>query len=108
MTPDEQTAAVLRGRLAGHDRDTGCKRPPGRLPVKGSIAELSVRELENNLADVARRIARMLLDPGYEEARLAELDVEAAVLRQAISERFDERRPSFDEPVGPRLFGRLD
>lgn len=45
---------------------------------------LRVSELEDQLAGVAREIATLLIQPRYDEARLAELDVTARELRDRI------------------------
>lgn len=46
----------------------------------------------NELADVARRIARLLSQPRYDEAELAELDVMANALRARVREDDSKRR----------------
>lgn len=51
-----------------------------------------VAELELELARVARSIARLLLQPRYDEAELAELDVRARELRERIRSAAPPRR----------------
>lgn len=53
----------------------------------------AVAELERRLAEVARSIARLLTQPRYDEAELAELDVRAEELRRQI---VDARPPQPD------------
>jgi len=58
-----------------------------------------VSELEQELARVARHIARLLLHPRYDEAELAELDVRARELRARIRSATPPRRQ--DPDVSP-------
>ena len=51
-----------------------------------------VSEMEQELAQVARRIARLLLHPRYDEAELAELDARARELRERIRSATPPRR----------------
>lgn len=63
----------------------------------------AVSELEQELAHVARRIARLLLHPRYDEAELAELDANARELRERIRNAAPPRR---SEPeISPRYGG---
>lgn len=60
------------------------------------------------LAEVARRIARLLSQPRYDEAELAELDVRANALRARVREDDARRRELGDclemgRPGGVRL-----
>ena len=52
----------------------------------GWDARDDVQRLTDELADVARATARLLLDPRYDEAELAELDFRARQLRASIRE----------------------
>jgi hypothetical protein len=45
-----------------------------------------VAEWQEQLAEVARKTARLLTQPRYDEAELAELDVSATRLREQIRE----------------------
>jgi hypothetical protein len=55
-----------------------------------------VSGLEQELAQVARRIARLLVQPRYDEAELAELDVRARELRERIRSATPPRRQEPD------------
>jgi hypothetical protein len=58
--------------------------------------------LRDELANVARSIARLLLQPRYDEAELAELDVRARDLRQKLARatpRHDEGPPELRLPL---------
>lgn len=57
-----------------------------------------VGELHARLAGVARAIAKLLVTPRYDEAQLAELEVEARSLRHQIEKA---RGPQTD----PEIFG---
>jgi len=52
--------------------------------------------MEQELAHLARRIARLLLHPRYDEAELAELDVRARELRERIRSATPPRRQEPD------------
>ncbi|HEU4562081.1 MAG TPA: hypothetical protein VFS20_29910 [Longimicrobium sp.] len=51
---------------------------------QGGDAAERLAELNEQLAAVARKIAKLLTQPRYDEAELAELDVEANRLREQI------------------------
>jgi hypothetical protein len=61
--------------------------------------QASVPAMEDELAHVAKQIARLLLQPRYDEAELAELDVRARELR----DRIRRAAPPRPEPVELRL-----
>ena len=50
------------------------------------VGSAHIRRLTEELAGVARETAQLLLNPRYDEAELAELDVRARQLRAAIRE----------------------
>lgn len=62
-------------------------------------------ELEDQLAAVARSIAKLLTQPRYDEAELAELDIAAQRLRERIREARPQR--DFDAHAELRFGGRL-
>jgi hypothetical protein len=62
-----------------------------------------VSELEQELARIARCIARLLLHPRYDEAELAELDVRARELRERIGSAAPLRRVEPD--LSPSWYG---
>jgi len=59
------------------------------------MSAVRVSELEDQLAAVAREIATLLIEPRYDEVRLAELDVTARDLRDRIREA---QPPPVDTP----------
>ncbi|HET7460004.1 MAG TPA: hypothetical protein VFJ82_02105 [Longimicrobium sp.] len=61
----------------------------------------AVAELEARLADVARSIARLLTQPRYDEAELADLDGRAEELRRQLVEARPPQ-PDYDGYGGPR------
>jgi hypothetical protein len=62
---------------------------------------IAVAELHARLAGVARAIAKLLVKPRYDEAQLAELEVQARSLRRQIEQA---RGPQIDHEVfGSRL-----
>jgi len=61
--------------------------------------QASVPAMEDELAHVTKQIARLLLQPRYDEAELAELDVRARELR----DRIRRAAPPRPEPVELRL-----
>jgi len=65
-------------------------------------AEL-VSGLEQELAQVARRIARLLLQPRYDEAELTELDVHARELRERIRSLAPPK--SMEPDISPSWYG---
>lgn len=76
-------------------REASNVRPPHE-------AQASVRALEDELGQVARQVARLLLKPRCDEAELAELDVRARELRDGIR----RAAPPRPEPIEIRLPGR--
>jgi hypothetical protein len=74
----------------------------------GEVPGGSVESLTEELAQLARETAQLLLTPRYDEAELAELDVRArevrAAIRSAVAPESEGREPVIVQ-AGPRVRG---